>query len=95
MKRWHLTTIAILTALAMASGVCTTEADEKAPAAPPPAAAQKDDAGKAMEGCKADGSCCAAGTCQAQGETAGAKDAGGGCPCQRAKRMQQQQTTQE
>ena len=91
MNNWRTLTIAVLAAVALAHGTRFARADERQPAlASQPAAPSEGSEGiKPMQGCMPDGGCC--GSCQAQQkqEDLAAKDTGGGCPCQKAKRQQQ------
>jgi hypothetical protein len=100
MKPTHLATVALIAALAFGAG--PGRAEDRAPAAAPPAAAEN--APKVLEpagGCMPDGSCCGHGACahaaagadkaangSATDEPAGsnAADSGGGCPCAKMKK---------
>jgi hypothetical protein len=89
MRHWRALLIAMWTALAVAAGGAgAVHAEDRgsAAAAAPAAPENEAEAAKEMEGCprQADGSCC--GSCQqAKPREPGANDAGGGCPCQKAR----------
>jgi hypothetical protein len=90
MKR---TLFAVATLAVIFAGAATysaaDESAQQAPAAAPPAAPAQDDEKATQGGCLADGGCCGQGACARAAtspQEAPGEDAGGDCPCRKAKK---------